>query len=174
MRDYPLNIVERLKSGNFHISKDAGQDRTEFYKKMKPYIESGEIHREIQGAPRCKRYKIHYYYSATSLLIDTICIDNSTTFCAICEIMEFYNLPLDFKFENSTFGDFKINKDKGYWRLEYKGEIDKLCFTGYKWNGEITDSKMFPSGVSEQSFNDFSDLVYQVYNYMVKFNLIKG
>ena len=66
MKSYPLNIVERLKSGNFHISKDADDDREGFYKIMKPYIESGEIQREIQNAPRDSRYKIHYYYSTKS------------------------------------------------------------------------------------------------------------
>lgn len=176
MIKYPLNTIERLLSGNFHTYATAYDDRKGLYKELKPYIDSGEIVQDIQSAPRDARYKIHYYYSSKSTLQDTIEVsDISLSFNATCEIMEYYNLPLDFDFKNSKFGNFEIlykSSYKNLWSIKYKGEEDKLCFSGHKWNGELLVSIFNPSGVILQEFFNFDDLIYQLYNYMVKFGLI--
>lgn len=177
MSNYKDN-VELLKSGNFNIHKTANDDRVGFYKEMKPYIDSGEIIRDIQPAPRCARYKIHYYYKPGVNLHDTIGIgEYSTTFNAIKKIMNLYDLPIDFDFKNSKFGDFEVIYKNNQWSIKYKGNVDRLHFTGSDWNGVLATEKYPNSDFLSKPRNEpkimyeFRNVIYQIANYIERFNI---
>ena len=167
--------LELLKSGNFYVHKTADDDREGYFKQMKQHITSGDIMRDIRSAPRCARYKIHYYHAPNTILENTVEIGPFYG-SSLIQILEHYNLPINFDFKNAKFGDFETVYNNGVWYLKYKGEIDCFRFTS-NWNGKTHIEENPGNDFWLKLENDqktcfsFKDIIYQIHNYIKRYNI---